>query len=411
MKPSICAAIIARNEERDLPKCIRSLKGVVAHVVVCDTGSTDKTLRVAQDAALEIGVSFFGERYLDASELNPDKPGEWRILNFAAARNRALQDAEDTGASHILLMDSDDVVETPLAIRRAAYLPDACYSMFVELGAGVRQAVPRLWPAAWKLRYHGWCHEWLELGKRPHLVLNDACIRHDATPHESAGEDSNQRNLRILTAQYQHEPDARCAFYLANTHKDAGRWKEAVEWYYKRLGYGDTWRDEYLFALLYLARSLRHLKMIRESQGAAETGLALAPDWQEFRMEIAYGHYDAKEYKEAIGIATGALDQAIPTTVLWREPTLYKDGPARLISWCYEHLGQKTPALVWSQMATRLIPTFDADWAYRESRLNREVGGEPAAPAIVKGLRRQVALHRPGAIGDILMTLNLLPAF
>ena len=35
----------------------------------------------------------------------------------------------------------------------------------------------------------------------------------------------------------------------------------------------------------------------------------------------------------------------------------------------------------------------------------------PQAPAIVKGLRPKIALHRPGAIGDILMTLNLIPAF
>ncbi len=89
---------------------------------------------------------------------------------------------------------------------------------------------------------------------------------------------------------------------------------------------------------------------------------------------------------------------------------MYTDQPARLISWCHEHLGNKAQALVWSQLATRLIGKHDEDWSRREARLSAMLEA-PEAPAIVKRLRRLVALHRPGAIGDILMTLNLLPAF
>jgi ADP-heptose:LPS heptosyltransferase len=242
--------------------------------------------------------------------------------------------------------------------------------------------------------------------------MNDLCIVHDGTAHESSGETSNERNLRILTAQYAAEPDARTAFYIANTHKDGGRFDEAIKWYDKRIDYGDAFRDEQLFAYLYRIRSLRRTGRQGDVDLAAQSAetMSTATDWQEFRMELAFIAYDHKEWATCIAQASQALDKPIPQTVLWREPQMYRDQPARLISWCHEHLGNKAQALVWSQLATRLIGQHDEDWARREARLSAMLEA-PEAPAIVKGLRRMVALHRPGAIGDILMTLNLLPAF
>lgn len=409
--PSICAAIIARNEARDLPRCLASLRGVVDRIVIVDTGSTDGGIEAAMNNLDDGGrITITSDIYLDASEPNPDKPGEWRLTNFAKARNRALELAEATGATHLFWIDADDEVTTPLAVRRAAYMPLCNYGCWIELGGGVRQVHYRLIPAAWKLRFKGWVHEYLDMGARPQAVLNDACVRHDATPHASAGEDSNQRNLRILTAQYAAEPDARTAFYLANTHKDGGRLAQAALWYRIRLGYGDAFREEYLFALLYLGRALRAGGDLDGAAAVLADGLSLAPDWQEFRMELAFMHYAAKRYPEAIDEAARALDQPIPPTILWREPDKYTDQPARLISWCHEHMGNVAQSLAWSRTATALIGKPDADWAKREAVLEQRQA-PPQAPAIVKGLRPKIALHRPGAIGDILMTLNLIPAF
>jgi glycosyltransferase involved in cell wall biosynthesis len=406
VKPIICAVLIGRNEERDLPRCLKSLEGVADLVIFVDTGSTDRTFDVAQST-----IGCHASRYLDASEPNPDKPGEYRIVNFAKARNHALELGEASGCSHILWLDCDDEITTPLAIRRAAYMPDACYGVWIELGNGVRQVHYRMWPAAYKVRFYGWVHEWPKIDGHPQSVLNDACIVHDATAHESSGETSNERNMRILTAQYAAEPDARTAFYIANTHKDGGRWAEASHWYMVRMDHGHAFRDEYLFALLYLIRCKRRENATGIAESLALGAAKEALDWQEFRMELAFIAYDSKEYATAIDQASRALDKPIPQTVLWREPQMYRDQPARLISWCHEHLGNNTQALVWSNLATRLIGGPDEDWARREARLAAIVDGPRQAPAIVKGLRRLVALHRPGAIGDILMTLNLLPAF
>jgi ADP-heptose:LPS heptosyltransferase/glycosyltransferase involved in cell wall biosynthesis len=403
MKPTICAVLIGRNEERDIPRCLLSLSGIADEIVYVDTGSTDESMKIARHHGANVSS------YLDASEPNPDKPGEYRIVNFAKARNRALELGEATGASHLFWLDCDDEVLTPLAIRRAAYLPAAAYGVWIELGNRVRQVHARIWPAAWKIRFHGWVHEYAVLDGHQQIVLNDTSIRHDATPHASAGEDSNQRNLRILTAEYAHEPSGRTAFYLANTHKDGKRWEQAIEWYLRRLAHGEGYPDEANFARLYHARCLRAAGRKKEAIGVCREALIRASDWQEFRMEIAFIHYEEGRYREAIAEAVQAIGKPIPQTQLWREPQMYRDQGARLISWSYEHLGDLAESLNWSREATKLIGNPDADWAKREESLEQRQYQAP--PAIVKGLRPMIALNRPGAIGDILMTLNLLPAF
>jgi len=44
----ISACIITLNEERDLPRCLKSVAPVVEEILIVDSGSTDKTLEIAQ---------------------------------------------------------------------------------------------------------------------------------------------------------------------------------------------------------------------------------------------------------------------------------------------------------------------------------------------------------------------------
>jgi hypothetical protein len=96
-------------------------------------------------------------------------------------------------------------------------------------------------------------------------------------------------------------------------------------------------------------------------------------------------------------------DAPIPETQLWRESNKYTDQPPRMISWAYRHLGEPEQALAWALRARERIGTSDQQWDQHIALLRQE-------PQILRsGSANKIAVCRPGAIGDVLMTLNLIP--
>lgn len=50
----LSVSIVAFNEERNLPRCLASVAGLAAEVVVMDSGSTDATCRIAEQAGARV---------------------------------------------------------------------------------------------------------------------------------------------------------------------------------------------------------------------------------------------------------------------------------------------------------------------------------------------------------------------
>ena len=117
-KPTLSIGMIVKNEERDLPKCLKSLDGVADKIVIIDTGSTDSTRHVALNT---ITTPVFLQTYTEASK--QDETGDWKLWNFSQARNIFVDliDA-DLSADHLMWMDADDILITPQCVKRALYL-------------------------------------------------------------------------------------------------------------------------------------------------------------------------------------------------------------------------------------------------------------------------------------------------
>lgn len=402
--PTLCVYLIVKNEARDLPRCVASVKPIADHIIVVDTGSTDDTMKIAADLGCDV------YRYTDASELID---GQWRIADFSAARNYALQLAEQTSCTWLCWFDGDDELTTPQALRRAMHL-DAfdAYDAWIE-DHGQRWIHCRMWRNGKAIRFAGAVHEYPVLDGLRRFTLDDCTIRHHSEP-STGQEDSNARNLRLLLGQWERTPDARTAFYLACTHRDGGRNAEAVEWFEKRIAMGKAVHPhEWLFAHLYGARCARLCGDFAKATDILDRALAEEDAWAEFHVERAWCAYGQGRYEEAISYCVLVRYPSlmpIPVTHLWREPDKYRDQPLRLMSWCYEHLGRLKPALAYAEAAAREIQGNDVDWNARSARLHSLIERGPNAPAVVVQKIEAIALCRPGAIGDILMTLNLIPA-
>ena len=55
----ITAIVLTKNEEKNLPDCLSSLRGFAARVVVVDSGSTDRTVEIAREYGADVYVHTF----------------------------------------------------------------------------------------------------------------------------------------------------------------------------------------------------------------------------------------------------------------------------------------------------------------------------------------------------------------
>ena len=77
--------MIMKNEERSLERCLKQAGGIVDEIIIADTGSTDRSVEIAEKSGAKIW------KY------------EWND-DFAAARNFAL---EHSDAEWNLILDAD----------------------------------------------------------------------------------------------------------------------------------------------------------------------------------------------------------------------------------------------------------------------------------------------------------------
>ena len=88
-RPTISACLIVKNEEKFLPQCLESIKNAVDEIIIVDTGSTDRTVEIAES---------FGARVYH----HP-----WRN-SFSEARNHSISYAT---CDWILQIDADESLE------------------------------------------------------------------------------------------------------------------------------------------------------------------------------------------------------------------------------------------------------------------------------------------------------------
>jgi tetratricopeptide (TPR) repeat protein len=221
--------MIARNEERMLPACLASVRGLVDEVVLVDTGSTDAT----RELATGLGARVYQRPWDD---------------DFAAPRNLAIERAV---GDWILVLDADERLAPggARAIRRAMKRSDLDLGLLrlhnasrldatdaEILGATARLGeashVPRLLRHTSDLRYQGLVHEsvaeWVA-ARGLRLDAVDADILHlGGAPALREALGKSARNVALLEKRCRLEPGSVVPLgYLAMEHWDAGRVEEA----------------------------------------------------------------------------------------------------------------------------------------------------------------------------------------
>ncbi len=237
---SLC--MIVRNESKNLPACLESVRRAMDEIVVVDTGSTDDTISVAR----RLGAKVFVFPWVD---------------DFSAARNESIRRA--TG-DYILWLDADDrmdenEVQKLLALKKTLPLQkDRAYYLIVNnqspLDGETRFHHMRIFPRISGAYFEGRVHEQIfhrlnRLGIAS--VQTDIVIRHTGYHDIEAVQKKSERNLQIILKELETEPDHPLFnFNAARTLAAMGRIGEAIAYMEKVTGNKNTAAQERKFFLL-----------------------------------------------------------------------------------------------------------------------------------------------------------------
>jgi hypothetical protein len=340
---AISIALIVRDEEQTLGRCLDSIAGAVDEIVVVDTGSLDGTQAVAR-------------RYTDQVH-----QFTW-VQDFAAARQYAFDQAR---GDWVAWLDADDVVQGAAAVRRlAAEAPAAVGAIY--------------WPyvVAWDAYGHSTCQFW-----RERLVRNDGSYRWQGRVHEvlvsqrpwqthysdavvvehrppDRGQEHSRRNLAILQAELADcadDPPPRLLFYLGREYAACGQPQEALATLAEHLE-RCAWDEERYQSLLQVAAI--HLE---QSDGDAAVdvllqALKVCPHWPDAYYGLARSYYFQSDWHKVVHWTQVGRAMPQPQAVLFTNPMDYRFNWMIYYTNALYHLGELSQALHWTRQALAICP-------------------------------------------------------
>ena len=210
---TVSACMIVKNEEELLEDCLKSIRSWIDEIIIVDTGSTDKTIEIAES----YGAKIYHQ--------------EWEG-NFSKHRNYSLEQAT---SDWIFIIDADErLCEEDITKLQGLINSDnhSIISINVYSVYGDNQDMTtflpsiRLFKRDMELRYQGIVHNRLEFPKNAAVVRADVRLMHlgyDLSPERMKAK--FERSKALLEKQLDENPNDAFALYnLAQLYR--GRSKD-----------------------------------------------------------------------------------------------------------------------------------------------------------------------------------------
>lgn len=303
--PTICAALIVKNEEAMLARCLDSLKGV-DEIVIADTGSKDSTVEIAKKYTDKVYTEY-----------------EWED-SFAKARN-FVKSKVPKEYDWILTIDADEVLNEPIEeVRKALAGIGKEYSRVVISLIGENSKDTHYFPRIFRnddgIYWGGDAHNYVE-DKRNRKQFNGRDLISTTYGYSPAHQLDPERTFRILKKAIKENPElTRERFYLAREYYYKREWEKAIkeyDEYIKRSGYLAERNDAYLMR----ARCLAELGKYNEACDSAWEAIKYNTHFKE-AIEFIADHMDEGNAKRWREFSQGANNQGV---LFIREKQVEKD--------------------------------------------------------------------------------------
>lgn len=368
---TVSLAMIVRDEERTLGRCLASVAGVFDEIVVVDTGSRDAT----KEVALRHGARLFDFEWVD---------------DFAAARQFAFDRAT---SEWVAWLDADDVVTDAARLREATDAAPPDVAGFEWRYVSARDSWGNALCEFWRercvrndgtFRWSGRVHEVL-LPSEPRTLARDHGVVVEHRPEDARAAEKTGRNLRILEAERRAArkgADPRVLLYLGNEYTAAGRTGRAIACYRRYLR-AATWDDERYFAQTRLASLLRAARRFDDAIEANLRSLKVCPHWPDAYFGLAETYYYLRDWHKVVHWCEVGRAMPRPDTPLFVNPLDHSFNWIIFYTNALHHLGENEEALRWTRRALELRP--DDAW-HRENFLlfagaSQSIAAAPAGAA------------------------------
>lgn len=321
-------AMIVKDEEKTLGKCLESVKGLFDEIVIADTGSQDKTKEIAAS---------FGAKVVEF---------EW-IDDFAAARNFAFSNVTST---FVMWLDADDVVEPAdkellEQLKQRLEAEVDCYHLKYNVAKDEFGNVTfsyfreRIIRNTGEAKWAAPIHEVMIVPEKWKRSFEEIAITHSPPPDKHTKDP--QRNVRLLKKAIKKFPDdRRLRYYYARDLLTAGKTQEAITRFEEYLT-GEDWHENRVNAHLHLGSAYQTDGDTDKAIRAYLRGINLDPRWAEFPMAIGRIYYDLKEWGKAIFWFEIASRCTIPKTQGFVQVSDYTWEPHDRLCVCYWQIGER----------------------------------------------------------------------
>lgn len=296
-KATISACMIVKNEEELLPNCLESIRSWVDEIIIVDTGSTDKTVEIAES----YGAKIYHQ--------------EW-TKDFSFHRNYSISKAT---SDWIFIIDADEefVIEDLPALRQAAAQDDyhlISFNVFnynKETGqnSSFLHSV-RMFRRESEYRYDGIVHNQLMFDPTEQILRLGISIRHygyDLSPEKMKAKLARSRELleqqliddpdncfvrynyvQLLRSQDSHPDKNTCQLMLKHATK-------AVELAKVDKKYGEAVE---LMSLHQLATTHISLFEYDKAKECCEKALKIKPDFLDALLTMAHAYSGLRDFEK-----------------------------------------------------------------------------------------------------------------
>ncbi|MFA5032164.1 MAG: glycosyltransferase [bacterium] len=287
--PTISLCMMVKNEEKNLSKCLESVKDLADEIIIVDTGSSDRTVEIAKS----YGAKIYYFNWCD---------------DFSKARNETLKYATK---EWIFSIDADEYIDEENKAKIRVLLQSADYDAY---GINIKNfyiahspaydinVLIRLYKNTHGLYYSGVIHNDIEESIRKlklRVKITDIFIYH--TGYLPGELKKKKGRLKILREWHKKEPDSPIInFYLASKYHAMGYESSAIKHFRKVIDSDTPYAHFRLFSYIYIIDAYNGKKDPDNALEWCSKSIKLYPDECMFNVHAAHSYSLKDEYIDAV---------------------------------------------------------------------------------------------------------------